>query len=276
MREGSVLQPLTQVPPMMLEPVRYLLTDVDDTITTSGALTLEALEALWRLKDAGIRTILVTGGSAGWADVYFRQWPVSGVITESGAIGWHREADGTRVRLDHPSIDRSSYRERADRLITRVLEEVPGSKLSVDQFCRIFDIAFDHHDERPYLDRAGVESILKICREEGASYGVSSIHVNCWFGTYDKLDMVTCFMEHFYGLSIEELKGCAAYCGDAQNDAPMFAVFPLSFGVGNLLDHRETMSDLPAFIAEKRCGAGFSQISSLLAEGSRIAKGAAK
>ena len=269
MSTGSVLQPLSQVPLHKLADVRYLLTDVDDTITTSGTLTVEALQALWRLRDAGIETILVTGGSAGWADVYFRQWPVAGVITESGALGWHRGADGARVRLDHPSIDSEGYRQRADRLIGRVLSEVPGSKLSVDQFCRIYDIAFDHHDEKPYLDRDGVEGIIRICREEGASFGVSSIHVNCWFGEYDKLDMVVCFMAHFYGLTLDDLKVCAAYCGDAQNDAPMFAEFPLSFGVGNLLDHQESISDLPAYIAEECYGAGFSQIATLIAESSR-------
>ncbi|HZJ88546.1 MAG TPA: haloacid dehalogenase, partial [Sphaerochaeta sp.] len=50
--------------------VTFLLTDVDDTITSDGELRPVALAALYRLREAGIRTILITGGSAGWGDIY--------------------------------------------------------------------------------------------------------------------------------------------------------------------------------------------------------------
>ncbi len=243
----------------LLKQVKFILTDVDDTITTHGRLLPETLAALYSLQDAGIRIIPVTGGSAGWSDTYLRQWPIDSVITESGALAFYTESDGSRGIYHHPSIEREGYRERADRLIGRVLSEVPGSKLSSDQFCRIFDIAFDHHSEPPFLDQDGIARITDICGEVGASFGVSSIHVNCWFGSYNKLDMVKLFMQHRYGLGFDELIGQSVYCGDSTNDIPLFRAFPVSIGVGDLEGLGWEAEDLPAYGTELPGGRGFAR-----------------
>ena len=60
--------------------LRYLLHDIDDTITNGGKLYPEAYAALWNLHRAGIRVIPVTGRPAGWCDMIMRQWPVDAVI----------------------------------------------------------------------------------------------------------------------------------------------------------------------------------------------------
>ncbi len=255
---------ITKIPVERLQQVKYLLTDVDDTITTEGKLLPQTLESLWKLHDAGIIIIPVTGGSAGWADTYIRQWPIDSVITESGALAYYTEPDGRRGTFYHPSIDKDGYALRSEELIGRVLKEVPGSKLSSDHFCRIFDIAFDHHSEPPYLDKLGIDSIIRICDELGASYGVSSIHVNCWFGTYHKLDMVKLFMEKIYHVDFEDLPSQSAYCGDSTNDISLFRKFPLSVGVGNLFTADWAEEDLPSYGSEKLGGIGFAEFADLL------------
>lgn len=53
--------------------IRYVISDVDDTITNGGRLLSEALAALYLIRDTGRKIILLTGGSAGWGDVYIRQ-----------------------------------------------------------------------------------------------------------------------------------------------------------------------------------------------------------
>ncbi|MBL7006226.1 MAG: haloacid dehalogenase [Spirochaetia bacterium] len=252
-------KPLSELNSVDTSEIKFLLTDVDDTITTKGRLLPSALKSLWDLHEQGMVIIPVTGGSAGWADVYFRQWPIDAVITESGALAWYRE-NGVRKRIDHLSICRDSYREKAGRLIKRVLTEVPDSKLSVDQFSRIYDIAFDHHEEPPFLDQHGIELITRICSEEGASFGVSSIHVNCWFGTYDKLDMVKHMLHAVYNLNEDEMKLKAAYCGDAPNDSPLFEFFPMSFGVANVLSPALNMPVMPVYSSSRNYGEGFSEI----------------
>ncbi len=260
---------ITEIPKIELQKIKFLLTDVDDTITTEGKLHSQTLKVLWSLHESGITIIPVTGGSAGWADTYIRQWPIDAVITESGALAYYTEVDQRRGTFYHPSIEKEGYTLKAERLVNRVLQEVPGSKLSSDQFCRVFDIAFDHHSEPPYLEKEKIDSIIKICEEEGASYGVSSIHVNCWFGTYDKLDMVKLFMESYYHISLEELRNCGVYCGDSSNDIPLFQTFPLSVGVGDLFSADWDENDLPSYGSHEIGGKGFCEFAELLISAKR-------
>lgn len=245
--------------------VQFLLTDVDDTITTEGKLRPVALEALYRLKDAGIRTICVTGGSAGWGDTYLRQWPVEAVLSESGAVCLHREG-GAIKKYVHPSIVQEGYAQRADILIKRVLSEVPGSKLSSDQFARMYDIAFDHGSEPPYLDKERIEQVVHLCKSMGAGTAVSSIHINAWFGRFDKYKGSRSFFQDVLGLDESALLSHSCYCGDAPNDQVMFSRFPLSFGVGNIRLHEKSMQFLPRYAAASIGGAGFSQIVDTLLE----------
>ena len=271
MDRPGYLRPVSELSVSDAKSIQWLLTDVDDTITTKGKLHPVALEALWRLHDAGIRIICVTGGSAGWGDVYLRQWPVEAVVSESGAVSLYRDATpgpscGQIRHFLHPSIDISSYKEKADRLISRVLTEVPGSKLSSDHFARIYDIAFDYGSEPPYLGPEEIEHILSICREEGAGTAVSSIHVNCWFGEHDKREGALCFMENIMGIPRHEVPLCCGYSGDAPNDQPMFSLIPISFGVANVLDKAASMEFLPRYVAAKRYGEGFAEIVSQLLE----------
>ena len=45
--------------------VRYILMDIDDTLTREGKLLASSYTALWKLKEAGLRVIPVTGRPAG-------------------------------------------------------------------------------------------------------------------------------------------------------------------------------------------------------------------
>ena len=43
-----------------------VLTDIDDTLTTEGAITPDALQALADLKAAGLHVVPITGRPVGW------------------------------------------------------------------------------------------------------------------------------------------------------------------------------------------------------------------
>jgi HAD superfamily hydrolase (TIGR01484 family) len=244
-------------------PLEYVLTDVDDTITTKGKLMPEALQALYDLSESGLKVICVTGGSAGWGDTYLRQWPVEAVVSESGAVSLYRE-NGVIKHYVHPSIIQEGYAERSNLLIEKVLKEVPGSKLSSDQFARMYDIAFDHGSEPPYLDKGQIEKVVGLCHQFGAETAVSSIHVNAWFGQYDKKRGALSFFQDVLGLDEFTFKKVCCYCGDAPNDQVMFSYLPLTFGVGNVREHIAAFKDLPSFISQDKYGKGFSQIASAL------------
>lgn len=243
--------------------IAYVLTDVDDTITTNGKLHPEGLEALWKLHDSGLKVICVTGGSAGWGDTYLRQWPIEAVLSESGALCLYRK-DGVIRHYVHPSIKKDGYAQRVKELIERVLLLVPEAKLSSDQFARIYDIAFDHGSEPPYLNKDQIARVVAICQDLGAGTAVSSIHINAWFGEFDKRRGTEAFFKDVYGLEGDILQKVCCYCGDAPNDQVMFSHFPLSFGVGNIRKHSKNMQWLPKFVAQHEGGAGFCEIADAL------------
>lgn len=239
--------------------VEFLLTDVDDTITSDGKLRPAALSALYRLQQAGIRTICVTGGSAGWGDTYLRQWPIEAVVAESGAVCLYRR-EGVITHYRHPSIDPERYEERKEALIEAVLSTVSEAKLSSDQFARLYDIAFDHGSEPPFLDPEQIARVVAVCKRQGASTAVSSIHINAWFGTFDKWEGSRAFFCEVLGLDEQALLSRACYCGDAPNDQVMFSRFPLSFGVGNIIEASSRMEILPRYVTGERGGEGFARI----------------
>ncbi|MCK9548825.1 MAG: HAD-IIB family hydrolase [Sphaerochaeta sp.] len=253
------MRSITELSVAEARSVEFLLTDVDDTITSDGKLRPAALSALYRLQEAGIRTICVTGGSAGWGDTYLRQWPIEAVVAESGAVCLYRR-EGLITHYTHPSIDREGYSVRKEALIDAVLSSVSAAKLSSDQFARLYDIAFDHGSEPPYLDSDQIAQVVKVCRGVGASAAVSSIHINAWFGSFDKWEGCRSFFCDVLGLDETALRQQSCYCGDAPNDQVMFSRIPLSFGVGNIIEASAAMEVLPRYVAAERGGEGFARI----------------
>jgi len=240
-----------------------VLTDIDDTLTTDGKLTAEAYLALWRLKAAGLKVVPVTGRPAGWCDLIAREWPVDAVIGENGALCFY-EADGVLRELLHPDVAAPSLRRKLDAVRDAVLAEVPGSRLAKDQPYRRFDLAIDFREEPPDLGFEAAERIRSIFEAHGAHAKVSSIHVNGWFGSYDKLAMAKLAAAQLWDIDLDAERERFVFCGDSPNDAPMFAYFPLSCGVANVQAMRAHMTHLPRYVATAPGGAGFAEISERL------------
>ena len=236
--------------------IRILFTDIDDTLTTQGKLSAEVYEALWRLHCAGIAVVPVTGRPAGWCDLIARQWPVAGVVGENGALCFF-EKDGKLNRLYHSHAEQG---DRLNKIREVVLREVQGSRVSKDQFARLFDLAIDFCEEPPDLGREAAQKIASIFSKMGANAKISSIHVNGWFGDYDKLAMVQAFVESRWGLNFHESESEFFFCGDSPNDEPMFAAFTHSCGVANIRDFWNELNHYPSFVADKRGGAGFCEL----------------
>lgn len=240
--------------------IDFLLTDIDDTLTDEGLLHDAAYTALWDLHRAGVAAIPITGRPAGWCEMIARQWPVAGVVGENGGF-WFRYSNKKMLRdyfLDGATIQKN--RERLNRLAQEIPKKVPGSALASDQFCRQMDLAIDFCEDVPPLPRTDIEKIVGLFKAEGAQAKVSSIHVNGWFGTYDKLTMTLRFLESQFGISAEDAKSRCAFSGDSPNDEPMFQFFPHSFGVANITDFRESLNHSPTYLASSRGGAGFVEI----------------
>lgn len=238
-----------------------VFTDLDDTLTTEGRLDAKTYAALEALAETGVPVIPVTGRSAGWCDLIVRLWPVAAVIGETGAFCMVRE--GGRVRKlmmqdDESQADTARHRER---IAQRVLTEVPEARLAGDQAYRLVDLAIDIAEAMPRLPEDQVQRIVAIMREEGMQAQPSSIHVNGWFGRFDKGSSALRLLSDHWGWSPADARRRWACIGDAPNDAPLFASFEHSIGVANLLRHRDSLTALPRYLTQSAHGAGFAELS---------------
>ena len=263
-----MMQPLSAFPIARRARIRVVFTDIDDTLSTAGVLTAEAYSAMERLQQAGIPVIPITGRPAGWCDHIARMWPVAAVVGENGAFYFHydRVAGRLRRRFLQRSAARASARRRLDALRERILHEVTGTAVASDQPYREADLAIDYCEDVTPLPLAQAERIVQIAVEAGASARISSIHVNIWFGDYSKLSMTRMLMQERFEQDIAADASAYVFVGDSPNDVPMFEFFPNSVGVANVREFVGRMQALPAYVTERRGGAGFAQLAASLIE----------
>ncbi len=238
--------------------VRALLTDIDDTLTDNGRLSSRAYEGLWRLADAGIAVVPITGRPAGWCDLIVRQWPVAGIVGENGAFTMHL-AEGRRKIQYHPAA-RPNAQSLLNDLREKVLGEIPEARIASDQPFRLFDLAIDFAEDEPNLGLDTARKIHEICVGAGAEAKISSIHVNAWFGSYSKLDMSLRFLQNKLGIPESDILSTVVFVGDSPNDEPMFAHFPFSVAVANIDEFRHLLESPPSFVTDSNGGVGFCEV----------------
>ncbi len=240
--------------------IRFILTDIDDTLTSHGKLGLGAYGALWDLWDQGFHVVPITGRPAGWCEMIARFWPVDGVVGENGAF-YFRYIEGKMKRhFSQDEDERILNRDRLGNIQEEVLRSVPGAAVASDQFCRIADLAIDFCEDVAALSKDEIQKIVSIFRDHGAQAKISSIHVNGWFGKHNKITMTKKFLHDEFGLSEAEIKEQCVFVGDSPNDEPMFEYFPLSFAVSNIRDFESELQFLPTFVSAGEGGAGFAEI----------------
>ena len=244
--------------------VRAVLVDIDDTLTTEGKLTAQAYDALESLQRAGKIVVPVTGRPAGWCDHIARMWPVDAVVGENGAF-YFFFADGRLQRryADAPEARREK-RARLERLAGEILRQVPGAALAADQAYRETDLAIDYCEDVPALPLEQAERIASLMRSAGLTAKVSSIHVNGWFGDYDKLAMARRLFAERFALDLDRANAAVVYAGDSPNDAPMFGFFEKSVGVANVRRFAGRLAAEPKFVTASSAGRGFAELASHL------------
>jgi HAD superfamily hydrolase (TIGR01484 family) len=265
------MKPLSDCPRVTLAAIRGVLTDIDETVSTAGHLTAPAYAAMAALKEAGLLVIPVTGRPAGWCDMIARFWPVDAVVGENGAFWmWHddpkdkRGPRKLRTRFVQSDAERAEGRRRLEAVQADVLREVPGAAIASDQPYRLADLAIDFCEDVPPLPRGEVDRIVAIFERHGASAKISSIHVNGWFGRYDKLTTTRTMMAELFGVDLERDAAAYVYSGDSPNDSPMFGFFPNGVGVANVRDFADAMPHLPRWITCASSGAGFVELAEAL------------
>ena len=246
--------------------IRYVLTDIDDTLSTHGKLTGAAYRALERLTEGGKIVVPVTGRPAGWCDHIARMWPVDAVVGENGAFYMRYDKVTHKLvqRFARPEEERAAHRANLAAIGAEIVREIPGAALASDQRYRETDLAIDYCEDVPPLARTDVDRIVALMRSRGLTAKISSIHVNGWFGDYDKLAMTRTLFREMYAVDLDRERERLVFVGDSPNDAPMFAFFPYAVGVANVRAFLDRIEAPPAYVTHAEAGEGFAEVADFL------------
>jgi HAD superfamily hydrolase (TIGR01484 family) len=238
-----------------------VLFDLDDTLLDHGRLTEAACGALWRLHEAGLKLMPVTGRPSGWADVLTRIWPIDGMVTENGTVALLRRTDGQAVVLDEVDAEaRAERRSRLLALVSRIRERFDFAVPATDVHLRRADFTFDIGETRS-VEKHLVDRVEDYARSEGARTVRSSVHLHVCFDGSDKGSGAVRAIVEGFGLDATTARSRFAFIGDSENDEPAFSTFHTTIGVRNLRG-RPTVT--PKYLTEAERGAGFAEFSAYL------------
>jgi HAD superfamily hydrolase (TIGR01484 family) len=249
------MTPLKKASDERWHAIRAIGFDIDDTITDDGRISARAYEALWDLFNADFRLIAVTGRPAGWCDMIARAWPVDGVLGENGALFYRRDGRSVQRR----DFGTPPAPGQLEALAESLLAQFPELRVASDQFTRRFDLAIDFAEEVGPFPPQRAEEVRAAFEAAGATAKVSSIHVNGWFGDWDKASSLQQVLRSYFDLDLHQL----AYIGDSPNDGPLFRHAAFSVGVANIRAFA-TLLDPPDFITDAPRGAGFAEFAATL------------
>jgi HAD superfamily hydrolase (TIGR01484 family) len=259
------MERLSSWPLTARQKIRGVFTDIDDTLTTEGAITPDALQALHQLKAAGLMLIPITGRPVGWSMPFASTWPVDALVAENGAVALLYNAQNNQVSkiYQQEQATRTHNFEQMQRIAQKVLKEIPGTVMAQDSAGRETDIAFDH-SEFHHLSPEQIQQVVALLNQEGMTATVSSIHINAWFGDHNKWHGAQWILKELTGRDLAQELDQWVYVGDSTNDQVMFEHFTHSVGVANISRFENDLKHLPQYIANQERGAGFAEFVNLL------------
>jgi len=268
------MAPLTDWPATACAGLVGLFTDIDDTLTTDGAITPDALDALGALKAAGLHVIPITGRPVGWSAPFAATWPVDAIVAENGAVALRNIAEnldqngmqrlsGKREQLSkiyqQDAATRTDNFRAMQQVLARIEAEVPGARRATDSPGRETDIAIDH-SEFTHLPQEAIDHAVRIMRAAGMTATVSSIHINGWLGAHNKWEGARWIVQQLFGRALEGEIDRWVYVGDSTNDQIMFQHFTHSVGVANIARFAPQLAHLPRYVTRGERGAGFAEL----------------
>ncbi|MEB0056411.1 MULTISPECIES: HAD-IIB family hydrolase [unclassified Variovorax] len=248
-----------------------VLTDIDDTLTTDGAITPDALQALLDLKAASLQVVAITGRPVGWSEPFAAAWPVDAIVAENGAVALIADHAGVLSKRHQQDVaTRAVNFTRMQGVLARIEHEIPGAQRATDSPGRETDIAIDH-SEFTRLSETQIAAVVALMRSEGLHATVSSIHINGWYGNHNKLVGARWIVRELWGRALDPEISRWAYVGDSTNDQLMFDAFANSIGVANVQRFVPKLTHLPRYITQGERGAGFAEVARAVLE-SRVVR----
>lgn len=277
------LSPLAGWPQEARRGLVGVFTDIDDTLTTHGAITPAALQALTELKTAGLVVIPITGRHVGWCEPLMAggntpPWPADAMVAENGALALVPSPENlSQIGLKPPwnkrrllsklyqqdAATRTTNQARMEQVAAQVLAQVPGALRARDAGGRETDLAFDYN-EFTHLPPDTVQRILSILQGAGMHTSVSSIHIHGCFGDFNKWLGAQWIVRERFGRDLSQELDRWVFVGDSGNDQPMFQHFKHSVGVANVALFADQMQHLPRYVTPSARGAGFAEVAAAI------------
>ena len=259
------MKPFSSWPRSAREKIVGVFTDIDDTLTTEGAITPDALQALHSLKASGLMVIPITGRPVGWSIPFAANWPVNAMVAENGAVALVHNTQTKQVTKIYQQdlATRTRNYQQMQGIAQRVLKEIPGTAMAQDSPGRETDIAFDH-SEFHHLTQEQIQQVVQLLKQEGMTATISSIHINAWFGDHNKWHGAHWILKELTGRNLKQELNQWVYVGDSTNDQVMFENFTYSVGVANIKRFEKELNHLPQYVSQQERGAGFAEIANKL------------
>ena len=252
------MEPLLQIKRDEINEIKVLLFDLDGTFVSDDRLKSSTFECLEKLRQKNIKRIAVTGRPAGWCDLIARWWPVNSVIGENGAFSY-TISDGRIIRKTFDSSSSlSAHQKKLNLLFDDIKSNFGDVHLAADQPFRQWDLALDISEEHD-LHEDKVKEIYDFCISNGANAAISNIHLNVWYGNYNKLDMSLKILDEW---NLKEHE--CMYIGDSPNDSPMFNHFSFSVGVKSVLKYKDIMGHFPSYLTTGDSSEGFEELTNFI------------
>jgi len=236
--------------------IRLIASDMDGTLTQSEKFDARLFQTLTQLKTAGIDVLIVTGRSAGWVQAIATYLPVVGAISENGGLFyWHGNPQPNFIA----DLNLDRHRQQLHRVFQLLLKDFPQLIESADNRFRLTDWTFDVEG----LTQIEITKINEICHSEG--YGFTYSTIQCHIKPLEQNKAIALnkvITEHFSHLKPGEI----VTIGDSPNDESLFnpQQFPVSAGVANILQYRDRLNYLPAYVTNLPEVAGFCELAQLI------------
>lgn len=265
------LTPLSTWPLVERRNLVGVFTDIDDTLTTHGSITSDALQALGQLRAAGLVVIAITGRPIGWCERFANgdvvsgtaPWPLDAVVAENGGVAWVGPATPRNKIYQQEAAVRARNRARMRAVASRITRCVPAAEVTRDSDGRETDLAIDAA-EFAHLTPQEIAEVIAIMQAEGMHTTVSSIHIHGCYGVFNKWRGACWITQQILNRRLEDELDRWVFVGDSGNDAAMFEHFEHSVGVANIHSVADSLPHLPRYVTPSQRGAGFAEVAAAI------------
>jgi HAD superfamily hydrolase (TIGR01484 family) len=256
------MQPIAELSSATRLGIRFVLTNVDDTLTYKGRLASATYAALEQLQAAGLVVVPITAAPAGWCDLMVRQWPVNAVVGENGGLCFSRTgASEGNIKREFwlTAAERARSMAQLSKAAERIVKANTEVRTAADQRFRLTTWALELEVDGEQRAKIA-EAARAAWHNAGARSTINSLWVLGWFGDFDKLSMALRMGPDLFSTDLASDRSAVIYVGDSLNDEPMFRFFPNSVGVSTVADYLDQMNSRPRWITKGAGGAGFVEV----------------